>query len=470
MSPGLVRTIRIRSKRRPGGLGLLTTALGDVGASIGDVVTVNIGHNFTLRDFHLLLDDEDHLAAVVDAVSILDGSELVEVIDSAEVVHRGGKIRTVSRVALESQHDVSAAHIPGVKQMVQRIADDASLVDTFSGVARTVGVVTDGSGVVGLDKVSPAAALPVVETKCAFLSRLAGLNGLPLALDVPTEDRLVETLVALRPTYSALLIESVAAPRGQRVTQRLTEALKIPVYHDGADGPAIVGLAAIVSACQKTGKDFKTVQVGQIGLGTAGGAVSRLVMVHQGKSVLGEDFHPGAVSRHLAHGGRHGSIDEIMATCDVVMLNTGHPGLVQSSQVREGQIIIALGEPRPEIEPFDATLAGAAFAADGKSISTASAYPGLLLGAMAVRARCLSDGMRIAAALAMVELASLADADELVPVPLQGNIHPQIALAVAKAAVDEGLAGVKVDEALLTLEAFAEAIADTRLLPFVTRA
>lgn len=466
MSPGLVRTFRIRSKRRPGGLGLLTTALGDVGASIGDLVTVSIGHNYTLRDFHLLLDDEEHLAAAVDAVSILDGSELLEVINTAEVVHRGGKVRTVSRVPLQSQHDMVAAHVPGVKQVVQRIADDPSQVDVFSSVARTVGVVTDGSGVVGLNKVSPAAALPVVETKCAFLSRLVGLTGLPLALDVPNEDRLVDTLVALRPSYSALLIESVAAPRGQRVTQRLGEKLQIPVYHDGADGPAIVGLAAIISACRKTGKDFASVQLGQIGLGTAGGALSRLAMVHQQKAVFGEDFHPGAVSRHIAHGGVHKSIDEIMATCDVITMNTGHPGLVQSSQVREGQIIIALGEPRPEIEPFDAQLAGAAFAADGKSISTASAYPGLLLGAMAVRARGLSDNMRIAAALAMVELAALEDADELVPVPLQMAIHPHIALAVARAAVAEGLASVKAAPELLSVEAFADAINDERLLPF----
>ncbi len=462
MSPGLTRTLRIRSKRKAGGLGLLTTALGDVGASIGDVDTVRIGHNFTVRDFHLLLDDEEHLAAVVDAVALLEGSEIVEVINMAEQVHRGGKIRTVSRVELSGQRTIAAAHIPGVKEIVARIADDVRLADQYSSVARTVAVVTDGSGVAGLNRVAPVAAMPVVETKCAFLSRLAGLNGLPLSLDVSNEDGLVDTLVALRPSFSALIIESVAAPRGQRVAQRLADKLQIPVFHDGADGPAIVGLAAIMGACKKVGRDFATVQVGQIGLGTAGGAISRLVMKRQGRAVLGEDFHPGAVSRHVANGGKHASIDEIMAKCGVVMMNTGHPGLVQSSQVREGQIIIALGEPRPEIEPFDASLAGAAFAADGKSISTASVYPGLLLGALAVKAKAIDDDMRIAAALALM---AKADDSDIVPVPQTPGLHAAVAVAVASVAVAHGNVGVDVDVSLLSEAIFEEVIADERLLP-----
>jgi malate dehydrogenase (oxaloacetate-decarboxylating) len=456
--------LRIQSKRKPGGLGLLTTALGEAGVSIGDVETVRIGHNFTLRDFHLLLDDEDHLAAALLAVAAVEGSDIIEVINTPAVVHFGGKIRTVSRVDLDTQRDITAVHVPGVKEIVQRIADTAALVDTYTSVARTVCVVTDGTGVVGLNRVSPGAALPVVETKCAFLSTLVGLSGLPLSVDANTEDRLVDTLVALRPSYSALLIESVAAPRGPRVVQRLAEKLQIPVYHDAADGPAIVGLTAILGACRKVGRDISTITIGQIGLGTAGGAISRLVMKFQGKPVYGEDFHPAAISRHIAHGGIAASITEIMSTCDLVVMNTGHPGLVPPEMVRQGQIIIALGEPRPEIEPYAAAQAGAAFVADGKSISTAAAYPGLLLGALAVKARGITDAMRIAAAKAMVDLADDAD---IVPVPLQPNIHAAVAVAVALAAVADGQAGVDVDVDLLTEDTFNDVIADLRQLPLV---
>jgi malate dehydrogenase (oxaloacetate-decarboxylating) len=462
MSPGLVRTLRIRSKRRPGGLGLLASALGDAGASLGEIQTVRIGHNTTLRDFQLLLDDEDHLAAVLDAIRPLEGCEVVEVIDTVERVHRGGKIRMRSRVAFTGVSDLSAAHLPGMKQAAQTVADDLSLVTLYSAVARTVAVVTDGSGVTGLNQVEAAAALPVVEAKCALLAHFAGLSGLPLCLDIETEDRFVETMVALAPSYGAILVESVSSPRGPRVAQRLAERLKIPVFHDGADGPAIVGLAAIVNAVRSVKRNFADVVIGQIGLGTAGGAIARLVMKHQGKPVLGEDFHPGSVSRHVFYGGKASSIDEIMSVCDVVVMNTGAPGLITPSQVREGQVILALSEPRPEIEPYDAQLAGAAFAADGRAISTASAFPGVMLGALAVQATAIDDTMRIAAALAMVELA---DGHDLVPVPLQPGIHAEIAAAVARAAVRKGLARVVVDETLLVPALFEELIADERLLP-----
>ncbi|MDP2340643.1 MAG: NAD-dependent malic enzyme [Deltaproteobacteria bacterium] len=462
MSPGLVRTLRIRSKRRPGGLGLLASALGDAGASLGEIQTVRIGHNTTLRDFQLLLDDEDHLAAVLEAIRPLEGCEVVEVIDTVERVHRGGKIRMRSTVAFSGVSDLSAALLPGMKQAAQSIADDAALVTLYTSVARTIAVVTDGSGVTGLDQVEAAAALPVVEAKCALLAHFAGLSGLPLCLDIESEDRFVDTMVALAPSYAGILVESVSSPRGPRVAQRLAERLKIPVFHDGADGPAIVGLAAIVNAVRSVKRNFADVVIGQIGLGTAGGAIARLVMKHQGRPVLGEDFHPGSVARHVFYGGKASSIEEIMSTCDVVVMNTGAPGLIKPSQVREGQVILALSEPRPEIEPYDAQLAGAAFAADGRAISTASAFPGVMLGALAVQATGIDDSMRIAAALAMVELA---DGHDLVPVPLQPGIHAAIAAAVARAAVQKGLARVVVDEAFLVPALFEELIADERLLP-----
>jgi malate dehydrogenase (oxaloacetate-decarboxylating) len=462
MSPGLVRTLRIRSHRKPGGLGLLTTALGDVGASIGEITTVRIGHNSTLRDFQLLLDDEEHLAAVLDAVAALEGSTVIEVVDAADAIHRGGKIRTASRVPFAGHKDLTAAHQPGVKQIVQRIGEDPSLAHLYTAVPRTVAVVTDGSGVTGLNKVVPAAAIPVVETKCALLARLVGLCGLPLSLDVHNEDKMVEALVGLAPSFSGLIIESVASPRGQRVAARLAERLSIPVFHEGADGPAIVVLAAIMNAARKVGRAFADVQVGQIGLGTAGGAIARLVMHCQRRSVLGEDFHPAAVARHLAYGGKHGTIEEIMERCDVVVMNTGHPGLVPARLVREGQIVLALGDPRPELEPFDASLAGAAFAADGKAISTAAAFPGVMLGALAVRAKGIDDAMKIAAAHAMVDAA---DPGDLVPIPLQPGLHAVVAAAVARAAVSQGLASFVVDETLLTPAVFEAVIADQRHLP-----
>ncbi|OGQ24755.1 MAG: hypothetical protein A2138_20340 [Deltaproteobacteria bacterium RBG_16_71_12] len=461
-SAGLVRTIRIRSRRKTGGLGILTTALGDAGASIGEIQTVRIGHNYTLRDFHLLLDNDEHLKHVLDGIRDLRDSELVEVRETTRDVHLGGKVRTASRVDLSGLAVLAAATQPGVREIVQAIEDEPRMAEVFTTVQRTVAIVTDGSGLVGVGKVHPRAMLPVLEGKSAVLAQFAGLSSMRLALDVGSEDELIDAVSALAPSCGAVLIDSIAAPRGPRAAAKLADRLKIPVYHDDADSPAIVGLAAVINACRRAHLDLSSINVGQIGLGTAGGAIARLVMRHTGRPVLGDDVHPAAVSRHVSSGGHAASLDDIMAKCDVVVANTGHAGVIAPSKVREGQVIIALSEPRPEIEPYDAQLAGAAFAADGKAISTSAAVPGVLLGALAVKAALISDRMRLAAA---VTLASCAPDGDLVPTPLDPGVHSSVASAVAVAAVKEGVALSGIVEERLAPAVFEEAIRDLRPLP-----
>jgi malate dehydrogenase (oxaloacetate-decarboxylating) len=461
-SPGLVRTLRIRSRRKAGGLGILTTALGDAGASIGEIHTVRIGHNYTLRDFHLLLDDDEHLGQVLNAVKELSDSEIVEVRDTVKDIHLGGKVRTTSRVSLKGLAALSSAYQPGVREIVQAIEDDPRLADAFTSVQRTVAIVSDGSGLVGLGKVQPRAMLPVVEGKAMLLSTLAGLSSMRLVLDVDSEDALVDTVAALAPSCGGILLDSIAAPRGPRAAAKLADKLRLPVYHDDADSPAIVGLAAVINACRRTKLDLGQVKIGQIGLGTAGGAIARLIMKHINRPVYGDDVHPAAISRHVSAGGVASSLDDIMATCDVVVANTGHAGVISPSKVREGQVIIALSEPRPEIEPYDAQLAGAAFAADGKAISSATAAPGVLLGALAVKANAITDDMRMAAAITMAEAA---EDDDLVPTPLDLGVHAKIAAAVARAAVATGRAQIPVEQHLLQPSVFEAVIRDERQLP-----
>ncbi|MCC7073056.1 MAG: NAD-dependent malic enzyme [Deltaproteobacteria bacterium] len=461
-SPGLVRTIRIRSHRKTGGLGILTTALGDAGASIGEIHTVRIGHNYTLRDFNLLLDNDEHLRQVLESISVLRDSELVEVRETTRDVHLGGKVRTASRVDLSGLAVLAAATQPGVREIVQAIEDEPRQAEVFTTVQRTVAIVTDGSGLVGVGKVHPRAMLPVLEGMSAVLAQFAGLSSMRLALDVDSEDELIHTVAALAPSCGAILIDSVAAPRGPRAAAKLADRLKVPVYHDDADSPAIVGLAAVINACRRAHLDPASINIGQIGLGTAGGAIARLVMRHSGRAVLGDDVHPAAVSRHVSAGGEAASLDDIMAKCDVVVANTGHAGVIAPSKVREGQVIIALSEPRPEIEPYDAQLAGAAFAADGKAISTVAAVPGVLLGALAVKAAHISDQMRLAAA---VTLAACAPDGDLVPTPLDPGVHAAVAAAVARAALAEGVAQARVAPEQLDATIFEEAIRDLRPLP-----
>ena len=444
-SGGIVRTLRIRLRRKLGNLGLLTSAIGDAGASVGEIATLQIGHSYTVRDFHMVLDDDAHLSAVLNAVGGLNDCELVEVFPSSLQAHRGGKIETRARVSLDDMKAFNAAVSPGVSEIVSLIDDDPSYARAYTSIARTIAIVSDGSGFRGVGRVRAQAILPVLEAKAALLAKTANISSYPLALNINGEDEFVQTVEALAPSCGGILIDAVEGARATLLIKRLGESLKLPIFHDDADAPAVCGLAALISACRRSGRDLNKVTVGQIGLGTAGGAVAQLVMSHTKNPVLGEDVHPGAIARHVALGGKAASLDEIMKECDVVIANTGHGDVIPASMVRSGQAIIALSEPRPEITPYDAMLAGAAFAADGKAINKSVVLPGMFLGALSVNATAINDEMKIAAAIALADTALEGD---LMASPLDVNAHVVVATAVAKAAVSSGVsaAGAKVPD------------------------
>jgi malate dehydrogenase (oxaloacetate-decarboxylating) len=437
----LVRTLRIRLKRKLGNLGLLTSTLGDAGASVGQISTLQIGHTFTVRDFHMVLDDQAHLDTVLEAIGSVADCEVVGVFNRPFELHAGGKIETHTRVDFDEMKDFEAAVYPGVLEVVAEVDDNPHLADKYTRLAHTIAIVSDARGLRGVGRVRPKAVLPVLEAKAALLAKAARISSLPLVLDVETEEEFVNTVRALAPSVSGIMLDAIEGARAARITKRLTEELDVPVFHDDADAPAVAGLAAVINACRRTGRDVREVTVGQLGLGTAGGSVARLVMRFTGRPVFGEDVHPGSVSRHVAFGGQPATLDEIMEKCDVVVCNTGHGGVIKPSMVREGQAIIALSEPRPEIEPYDATLAGAAFAADGKAINMSVVVPGVFLGALAVKASEIDDEMKIAAA---VTLANTALEGDLMPTPLDPNVHVEVASAVALAALSSGAASRRV--------------------------
>lgn len=458
---GLVRSLRIKTRRKFGNLGLLTSALGDAGASIGEITTLKIGHSFTQREFQLALEDEDHVRVVVEAVNSLADSEVTDVLNRVLEVHEGGKIATVSRVPLTGFSPLQTAIGPGVAEIVKLIDDDPRLADRYTSVSRTVALITDGTGLQGVGRVRSRAMLPVFEAKACLLAELGGLNSLPLVLDAPSEEELLAAVQAVAPSCGAILLDAVTGARAQRVSKKL-EDLGIPILHDDADGPAVGALACVINACLRAGKDIHAVRIGQIGLGTAGAAIASLVMRFTGRPVLGDDVHPASVGRHVANGGQASSLDEIMSTCDVVIANTGHANVIPANKVREGQAILALSEPRPEIEPYDATLAGAAFAADGKAMNKGVILPGMFLGALAVKARRFNDEMCIAAAKTLAEVAPEGD---LLPTPLDEGVHAAVAASVAKAAIRSGLAMRDVPESSLAVDVFEALIVRDRSLP-----
>jgi malate dehydrogenase (oxaloacetate-decarboxylating) len=279
--------------------------------------------------------------------------------------------------------------------------------------------------------------MPVMEGKAMLMETLVGLSGVPVLLDTKDVDRIVETIVTISPTFAAIQLEDISAPRCFEIERRLHERLQMPVMHDDQHGTAVVVTAALTNACRQTGLELSQVVIGQIGLGAAGNAIGRMLMKLTGRSVLGADLNPQAVERFISLGGLASSLAEIMASAQIVIATTGAPGLIKPDMVREGQIIFALSNPVPEIDPDLAMASGAVFSADGKVVNNVLGFPGILRGAVDTNAIRISGKMYLAAA---ETIAALTPPGELLPNPLDKALHQAVAEAVAKTAFEQGIA------------------------------
>jgi malate dehydrogenase (oxaloacetate-decarboxylating) len=439
----LTRTLRCQNDQVPGVFGALATAIGQEKALLGDVRTVAIGHLHITRDVTVYVDDEAHLGRVVRRVQSLPGVALLAVIDDVLEAHEGGKIEVRSRRPIRRITDLRRVYTPGVAEVCRAIRQDPSKAHAYTGISRTVAIVTDGTAVLGLGDIGPVAGMPVMEGKAALFAELAGLSAVPILVGTRDPDEIVRTVARVAPTFGGIQLEDIAAPACFEVEEKLQATLDIPVLHDDQHGTAVVTLAATLVACDQAGLDLKRVRYGQVGLGAAGLATSKLLMRYTGNAVIGTDLRPDALERLRAAGGRTGSLAEVLGEADVVVATTGAPGLIRPEWVRKGQVILALSNPDPEIEPNAALAAGAKFAADGRAVNNVLGFPGLFKGALDARARRFTYEMLIAAARA---IAARAQGDELVPSPLDRDLHVAVAKAVARAAMDSGVARVQLDE------------------------
>jgi malate dehydrogenase (oxaloacetate-decarboxylating) len=279
--------------------------------------------------------------------------------------------------------------------------------------------------------------MPVMEGKEMLMETLVGLSGIPVLLNTKDTQRIIDTVVTIAPTYAAIQLEDISAPRCFEIEAALQAQLDIPVMHDDQHGTAVVSTAALTNACRMTGLALEKAVIGQIGLGAAGNAIGRMLMKLTGNPVLGADLNEEALLRFEQQGGKRATLREIMSEANVIIATTGAPGLIKPEWVRKGQIILALSNPNPEIDPEQAIAAGAAFAADGKSVNNVLGFPGILRGAVDSYATHISHEMYLAAAMT---IAALTPQDELVPNPLDVKVHRAVARAVAKQAYDQGLA------------------------------
>jgi malate dehydrogenase (oxaloacetate-decarboxylating) len=430
------RTFRCRLEQRPGSLGELLSAIGHQDGLIGEIRTVHMGGSAVDRDITIFADDLKHLDRIIKTVEATPGVQLLEVRDEVLEMHQGGKIAIRSRYDISSLSTLRLVYTPGVAEVSLKIRDDPSLARRYTSIRHLVAIVTDGTAVLGLGDIGPKAAMPVMEGKASLLETLTGLSGMPILLDTKDPDEIVETVVHIAPTFAAIQLEDISAPRCFAIEERIQALLDIPVMHDDQHGTAVVVTATLLNAAKATGRDLSQSSIGVIGLGAAGMGLAKMLMFRVGHPVLGADIAPDALDRLKAAGGTPSDLKGIMAGCDVVIATTGVPGLIKDSMVRKGQIILALSNPNPEIEPERALAAGAAYAADGKSVNNVLGFPGIWRGAVDANVPRITREMLISAAEA---IAAFAKPGEIVPDPLDKALHRAVARAVARVALAQGL-------------------------------
>ena len=376
-------------------------------------------------------------------------------ITDAEIfeAHLGGKLSVDATTPLDTPRSLSIAYTPGVAQVSRAIAGDHTLAARYTWAGRLVAVVSDGSAVLGLGDIGPAASLPVMEGKCGLFKEFAGLDAIPIVLDTKDPDEIVETLVRLRPTFGAVNLEDIAAPRCFEIERRLVDALDCPVMHDDQHGTAIVVLAALLGATKVLDRDMSALRVVISGAGAAGVACANLLQANGISDVTVLDsrgiLHSGrddmnSVKAQLAQrtNPRHlgGGIVEALEGADVFLGVSGGviPEELIATMAPEG-IVFALSNPDPEVHP-DAAARHAAVVATGRSdfpnqINNVLAFPGVFRGALEAGAHRITDTMKVAAAEAIVSV--VADdlaLDRIVPSPLDPRVAPAVAAAVAEAA------------------------------------
>lgn len=426
----ILRILRLRVTDKPGYLGKIATVLGDLGANIGEITIVAQGPDFIMREISLQLDNDEHLEDIVQAIDHLEGVTLDDVIDPVEQIHEGGKIGVRSRVKLDSIAEMRKVYTPGVAQICKLIHKDISQSRRYTSISNTVAVVTNGTAILGLGNIGPVAGMPVMEGKAVLYDELVGISAVPILVDSKDANEIVKTIESIAPTFGAIHLEDIAAPSCFEIEERLQKSLKIPVLHDDQHATAVVVLGALLTITQRTGIDLSNCPVGIIGLGAAGAGIARLLQEFGVKDVIGTDLREDAMNRLKAANGRCLDLPGLMKNAEVVVATTGVPGLIKPEMVRRGQVILALSNPDPEIDPELAIQQGASFAADGRTINNALAFPGLFKGALRVGATHFTSKMKIAAAQAIAGQTKL---DNLVPSILDREVHQHVADVVSTA-------------------------------------
>ena len=429
-------TVVLRVDTRFDPTAALAVGVTDLGAQLGDVVTLHTDKAHAVRRVALRTRDATHTSGVLAVIRAIPGVTIQRVSDPVMDCHKGGKITQSSRVSLRTVDELRRIYTPGVARVATAIRDRPALALKLTGIGNSVGIFTNGTRVLGLGDIGPLASMPVMEGKSVLYEQLVGISATPVLIDTRDPAIFIDTVLRVSPAFAGIHLEDIRSPDCFVIEQELSSRLRRPVLHDDQHGTATVALATVIRACRLTGTNLRSACVGQIGPGAAGSAIARLIAHFGVRRMLVTDPVPEAIERVARDGIEATPHEELLREADIVIAATGKAGLIAPGQVRRGQVILALSNPAPEIEPDVALEAGAALAADGRSINNALAFPGLFREALQAQSRAIDPEMLIAAAKA---IAAAARDRDLVPDVLDRSVHATVAQAVAEKAAKMGL-------------------------------
>ena len=366
-----------------------------------------------------------------------------------------GKLETVPKMKIETREDLALAYTPGVAEPCRKIAENPSDAYKYTMKANTVAVVSDGSAVLGLGNIGPAAAMPVMEGKCALFKTFGGVNAVPLCLDTQDADEIVETVKRLAPSFGGINLEDISAPRCFEIERRLIDELDIPVFHDDQHGTAIVVLSGVINALRLTGKQKEACRVVVNGAGSAGIAIAKLLLNYGFRNLIlcdkcgiinsrseGINEAQRAMLATTNLDDEEGTLVDAMRGADI-FVGVSAPGIVSAEMVESmnsDAILFAMANPTPEIFPDVARAAGARVVGTGRSdfpnqINNVVAFPGIFKGALESRATRITEQMKLAAAEALAALVSDDELSEdfIMPEPFDPRAVEAVAAAVAGA-------------------------------------
>ncbi|MDI4644781.1 NAD-dependent malic enzyme [Cohnella hashimotonis] len=446
--------------------GAIATAIGAAGGDIVAIDVIRPGQK-SIRDLTIRSDAGQE--AIASAIRSVDGVRIVNISDQTLLIHLGGKLEVTPRIKIRTRDDLSRVYTPGVAKVCMAIHEDPASAFSLTIKRNTVAVVSDGSAVLGLGNIGPAAAMPVMEGKAMLFKELAGVDAFPICLDTQDSDAIVEIVRSLAPGFGGINLEDISSPRCFEIERRLQELLDIPVFHDDQHGTAVVLIASLMNAAKCVGKRMDTLRVVVCGIGAAGMSIVRMLHSAGVPSVVAVD-REGILSadreyanpawqwcaQHTNPEGRTGGLTEAIAGADVFIGVSG-PGVLNVDQVKSmaaDPIVFAMANPEPEIRP-DLIQGIAAVIGTGRSdypnqINNVLCFPGIFRGALDCRASRITEGMKLAAAKAIAAVVTdeQLSSEYIVPSVFNADVVENVRKAVIEAAYADKVARRQVKRSL----------------------